>query len=170
MDMSLIKLQEMVKDRETWNDAVHGVTNSQTQLSDWTKGPSPVLPNSLSPFPPMTEKTWSTGEGNGEPIQHSCLENPMNSIRRQKDRTLKDDLPRLVGTQYATRDQWRSNFRKNVETEPSKNNTQLWIRLMMEVKSDAVEQYCIGTWNGRSMNQENWKWSNRRWQEWTYTF
>ena len=66
----------------------------------------------------MTEKTWSTGEGNDKPIQHSCLENPMNSIKRQKDRTVKDDLPRLIDTQYATRDQWRSNFRKNEETEP----------------------------------------------------
>ena len=51
----------------------------------------------------------------------------MNSMKRQKDRTLKDELPRSVGTQYATRDQWRTNSRKNEETEPSKNNTQLWM-------------------------------------------
>ena len=56
---------------------------------------------------------WSTGEGNGKPLQYSCLENPMNSMKRQKDRTLKDELPRLVGAQYATGDQWRNNFRKN---------------------------------------------------------
>ena len=56
---------------------------------------------------------WSTGEGNGKPLQYSCLENPMNSMKRQKDRTLKEELPKLVGTQYATGDQWRNNFRKN---------------------------------------------------------
>ena len=56
---------------------------------------------------------WSNGEGNGKPLQYSCLENPMNSMKRQKDRTLKDELPRSVGAQYATGDQWRNNFRKN---------------------------------------------------------
>ena len=55
-----------------------------------------------------TDKMGFTGEGNGKPLQYSCLENPMNSMKRQKDRTLKDELPRLVGTQYATGDQWRS--------------------------------------------------------------
>ena len=63
-------------------------------------------------------KTWCTGEGNGKPLQHSCLENPMNSMKRQKDKTLKDELPRSVGAQYATRDQWRNNSRKNEETKP----------------------------------------------------
>ena len=62
-------------------------------------------------------KTWSTGEGNGKPLQYSCLENPMNSMKRQKDRTLKDELPRSVGAQYATGDQWRKNSRKNEEAE-----------------------------------------------------
>ena len=62
-----------------------------------------------------SDKTWSTGEGNGKPLQHSCLENPMNSMKRQKDRTLKDELPRLTGAQYATGDQWRNNSRKNEE-------------------------------------------------------
>ena len=61
---------------------------------------------------------WSTGEGNGKPLQYSCLENPMNSMKRQKDRILKGELPMLVGAQYATGDQWRNNFRKNEETEP----------------------------------------------------
>ena len=61
---------------------------------------------------------WSTGEGNGKPLQYSCLENPMNSMKRQKDSTLKDELPRSVSAQYATRDQWRNNSRKNRETEP----------------------------------------------------
>ena len=65
-----------------------------------------------------SEKMWSTGEGNGKPLQYSCLENPMNSMKRQKDRTLKDELPRLVGPQYAIGDQWRNNSRKNDEMEP----------------------------------------------------
>ena len=55
----------------------------------------------------------STGKGNGKPLQYSCPENPMNSMKRQKDRTLKDGLPRSLGAQYATRDQWRNNYRKN---------------------------------------------------------
>ena len=54
------------------------------------------------------DRMWSTGEGNGKPLQYSCLENPMNTMKRQKDRTLKDELPRLAGAQYATGDQWRS--------------------------------------------------------------
>jgi len=67
-----------------------------------------------------SERMCSTGEGNGKPLQYSCLENPMNSMKRQKDRTLKDELPRLVGAQYATGDQWRNNSRKNEEMEPKK--------------------------------------------------
>ena len=65
-----------------------------------------------------SDKTWSTGEGNGKPLQYSCLENLMKSMKRQKDGTLKDELPRSVGAQYATGDQWRNNSRKNEETEP----------------------------------------------------
>ena len=61
---------------------------------------------------------WSTGEGNGKSLQYSGLENPMNSMKRQEDRTLKDELPRSVGAQYATGDQWRNNSRKNEEMEP----------------------------------------------------
>ena len=61
---------------------------------------------------------WSTGEENGKPLQYACLENPMNSMKRQKDRTLKDELPRLVGAQYVTGEQWRNNSRKKEETEP----------------------------------------------------
>ena len=60
----------------------------------------------------------STGDGNGKPLQYSCLENPMNSMKRQKYRTLEDELPRSLGTQYATGDQWRTNSRKNEEMEP----------------------------------------------------
>ena len=61
---------------------------------------------------------WSTGEGNGKPLQHSCLENLMNSRKRQNDRILKEELPRSVGAQYATGDQWRNNPRKNEGMEP----------------------------------------------------
>ena len=64
-----------------------------------------------------SDKTWSTGEGNGKSLQYSCLENPMNSMKRQKDTTLKDELPRLVDGQYATGEEWRNNSRKNEETE-----------------------------------------------------
>ena len=65
-----------------------------------------------------SDKMWSIREGNGKPLQYSCLENPMNSMKRQKDRTLKDELPRSGGAQYATGDQWRNNSRKNEEMEP----------------------------------------------------
>ena len=65
-----------------------------------------------------SDKTWSSGEGNGKPLQYSCLENPMNSMKREKGRTLKEELSRLVGAQYATGYQWRNNSRKNEETEP----------------------------------------------------
>ena len=65
-----------------------------------------------------SDKMWSTGEGNGKPFQYSCLENPMNSKKRQKDRTLKDELPRLVGAQYTFGDHQRNNSKKNEETEP----------------------------------------------------
>ena len=64
------------------------------------------------------DRMWSTGEGNGKPLQYSCLENPMNSMKRQKDRILKDELPRSVGAQYATGDQRTNNSRKNEGMEP----------------------------------------------------
>ena len=74
-----------------------------------------------------SDKIQSTGEGNGKPLQYPCLENPMKSMKRQKDRTLKDELPRSVGTHYATGSQWRNNSRKNKEVESNKNSTQLWM-------------------------------------------
>ena len=67
-----------------------------------------------------SDRTWSTGEGNGKPLPYSCLENAMNSMKRQKDRTLKDGLPRSVGAQYATGDQWRNISRENEEMEPKR--------------------------------------------------
>ena len=65
-----------------------------------------------------SDRMWSTGDGNGKPLQHSCLENPMNSMKRQNDRILKEELLRLVSAQYATGDRWRNNSRKNEEMEP----------------------------------------------------
>ena len=70
-----------------------------------------------------TDRMWSTGERNGKPLQYSCLENTINSMKRQNDRILKEELPRSVGAQYATEDQWRNNSRKNEGTEPKKKTT-----------------------------------------------
>ena len=86
-----------------------------------------------------SDRMWSTGEGNGKPLQYSCLENPMNSMKRQKDRILNDELPGLVGAQYATGDQWRNNSKKNEGLEPKENNTQLWMGLVIEARSNAVK-------------------------------
>ena len=97
----------------------------------------------------------SSGEGNGKPLQYSCLENPTNSMKRQKDRTLKDEFPRLVGAQHATGDQWRNNSRKNEGMEPKQKQYPV-----VDVTRDGSkvqcckEKYCIGTWNVRSMNQD----------------
>ena len=74
-----------------------------------------------------SDKMWSTGEGNGKPFQHACLENPMNSMKKQKDRILKDELPRLVGAQYATGDQGKITPERMKKWRQSKNNTQLWM-------------------------------------------
>ena len=86
--------------------------------------------------------------------QYSCLESPMNSMKRQKDRTLKDELPRLIGAQYATGDQWRNNSRKNKEMEPKQKQYPVVDVTGDESKVQCCkEQYCIGTWNVRPMNQ-----------------
>ena len=100
------------------------------------------------------DKAWSTGDGTAKPLQYSCLENPMNSMKRQKGRTLKNELPRLIGAQYATGDQWRNNSRKKEETEPKQKQ-----HPVVDVTGDGSKvqcckkQYCMGTWNVRSMNQ-----------------
>ena len=78
-----------------------------------------------------SDKTWSTGEGNGKLLQYFCLENPMNSMKRQNDRILKEELPRSVGAQYATGDQWRTNSIKNEEMEPKQKQ-----HLVMDVTGD----------------------------------
>ena len=101
-----------------------------------------------------SNKMWSTEEGKSKPLQYSCFENPMNSMKMQKDRTLKDELPTSVGAQYATRNQWRNNSGKNEETEPKQKQ-----HPAVDVTRDGSkvqcckEQYCIGTWNVMSMNQ-----------------
>ena len=103
-----------------------------------------------------SDKTWSTGEGKWKTTSVFLSENSMNGVKRQKDRKLKDDLPRSVGAQYATGDQWRNNSRKNEETEPKQKQCPV-----VDVTGDGSkvqcckEQYCIGTWNVRSMNQGN---------------
>ena len=101
-----------------------------------------------------SDKMWSAREWNGKPLQYSCLENPVNSMRRQKDRTLKDELPTSVGAQYAIGDQWRNNSRRTKEMEPKQKQ-----HPFVDMTADGSkvhcckEQYCIGTWNVRSMNQ-----------------
>ena len=101
-----------------------------------------------------SDRMWSTGEGNGKPLKYSCLENPMNSMKRQKDRTLKDELPRSVGTQYHTGDQWRNNSRKNEGMEPKQKQHPVVDGTGDRSKVRCYkEQYCIGTWNVKSMNQ-----------------
>ena len=93
-----------------------------------------------------SDRMWSTRDGNGKPLQYSCLENPMNSMKRQKEMTLKDELPRLVSAQYATGEEWRNNTRKNEEMEPKQKQ-----HLVVDVTRDGSkaqcckEQYCIGT-------------------------
>ena len=101
-----------------------------------------------------SDRMWSTGEGNDKPLQYSCLENPMKSMERQKDRTRKDELPRLVDAWYATGDQWRNNSRKNEGMEPKQNQYPVVDGTGDRCKVWCCkEQYCIGTWNVRSMNQ-----------------
>ena len=102
-----------------------------------------------------SDKTWSTGEGNGRLFQYSCLENPTNSMKRQKYRALKDELSRSLSARIATGDQWRNNSRKNEGMEPKQKQYPV-----VDVTGDrskvqcCKEQYCIETWNVRSMNQD----------------
>ena len=101
-----------------------------------------------------SDKMWATGEGNVKPLHYSCLENCKNSMKRQKNKTLKDELPRSVGAQDAMGDQWRNNSRKNEGMEPKQKQ-----HPVVDVTGDGnevrcyKEQYCIGTWNVRSTNQ-----------------
>ena len=100
------------------------------------------------------DRMWSTGEGSGKPLQYSCLENPMNSMKSQNDRDLKEELPRSIRAKYATGDQWRNYSRKNEGMEPKQK-----LYGVVDVTGDrsqvqcCKEQYCIGTWNVSSINQ-----------------
>ena len=87
----------------------------------------------------MSDRMWSTGEGNGKPLQYSCLENPMNSMTRQNDRILKEELPRLVGAQYATGDQWINNSRKNEGMEPKQKEYPVVDVTGIEARADAIK-------------------------------
>ena len=101
-----------------------------------------------------SDRMWSTGEGNGKPLQYSCLENPMNNMKRQNDRILKEELPRSVGAQHSTGDQWRNNSRKNEGMEPKQKQYPAVDGTGHRSKVRCCkEQYCIGTWNVRSMKQ-----------------
>ena len=101
-----------------------------------------------------SDRMWSTREGNGKPLQYSSLENPMNSMRRQNDRILKEELPLSVGDQYATGDQWKNNSRKNEGMEPKqKQNPVVDVAGDRSKVQSCKEQYCIGTWNVGFMNQ-----------------
>ena len=92
-----------------------------------------------------SDRMWSTGEGNGKRLQYSCLENPMNSMKRQKDRTLKDKLPRSVGAQYATGDQGRNNSRKNEGMEPKQKHPVVYVTGDRSRFQCCKKQYCIGS-------------------------
>ena len=88
----------------------------------------------------MSDRMYSTGEGNGKPLQCSCLENPMNSMKRQNNRILKEELPKSVGAQYATGDQWRNNSRKNEGMEPKqKQYPVVDVTVVIEARSEAVK-------------------------------
>ena len=101
-----------------------------------------------------SDRMWSTGEGIGKLLQYSCLENPMNSMKRQKERTLKEELPRSVGAQYPNGDEWRNNFRKKEGMEPKQKQHPAVDGTGDRCKVQCWEErYCTGTWNVRSMNQ-----------------
>ena len=113
-----------------------------------------------------SDRMWSIGEGNGKPHQYSCLENPMNSMKRQKDRTLKIELPRSVGAQHATGDHWRNNSKKNEESERKQKQHPVVDMIGDGRKVQCCkEQNCIGTWNVGPWIKANWKWPNKKLQE-----
>ena len=113
-----------------------------------------------------SDRMWSTVEGNGEPLQHSCLENPMNSMKRQKYMTLEDELPRSVVPNMLLEESRKIVPEGMKRLSQSRNNAQLWMCLVMQVKSDAVKKNIAqepGMLGARV--KVNWKWSNRKWQE-----
>ena len=117
-----------------------------------------------------SDKMWCMGEGNGKLRQYSYLENPVNSMKRQKDRTLKYEFPRSVGTKYATGEEWRHSSRKNEETEPK------WKECpVTDVTGDGRKSHAVQNSIAKEPGilslwiRVNWKWTNRRWQDWTST-
>ena len=101
-----------------------------------------------------SDRMWSAGEGNGKPLQYSCLENPMNTMKRQKDMTLKDELCRSVGAQYATGEDWRNSSRKNEKAEPKQErHPAVDVSAAQSKVQCCKEQYFIGTWSIHSINQ-----------------
>ena len=100
-----------------------------------------------------SDRMWSTGEGNGKPLQYSCLKNPMNSIKRQNGKILKGELPGSVVPSKLLETSGEITPERMNGWSQSKNNTQLWMGLMIEARFAAIRVICIGTWNVRSMNQ-----------------
>ena len=138
----MVVLQEGIRGHTHWNHNHRKLAN----LVTWTT----ALSNSMKLWAMLckatqdgwvmvetSDKTWSTGEGNGKPLHYSCLENPKNSMKRQEDRTLKDELSRSVGAQYATGDPWRVTLVRMKRWSQSKN-IQLWMWWVMEVNSNAI--------------------------------
>ena len=87
-----------------------------------------------------SDRMWPTGEGNGKPLQYSSLENPRNSMKRQNDSTLKEELPRSVGAQYATGDQWRNNSSKNEGMETKQKQHPVADVTVIEARSNAIKR------------------------------
>ena len=131
----------------TWTRALSTSVKLGAMLCRATYTGRPMLESS--------DRMWSTGEGDGKPLQPFCLENLMNWMKRQKDMTLKDGLPRFVGAQYATGDQWRNSPRRNEEMESKQKQRPAVDASAGETKvRRCKEQYCLGTWNVRSRNQD----------------
>ena len=112
-----------------WNSLAFSMI--QRMLAIWSLVPLPFLK--------PADRMWCSGEGNGKPRQYSCLENPMNSMKRQNDRAMKDEPPRSVDAQYASGDQWRNNSRKNEGMGPTQKQHPVVVWLVIEARSDAVK-------------------------------
>ena len=110
-------VQEGIKGQTHWNHNHRKLANLITP-TQWNLAIPCGATQDRRVMVERSDRMWSTGEGNGKPLQYSCLENPMNSMKRQNDGILKEELPRSVGAKYATGDQWRNNSRKNERMEP----------------------------------------------------
>ena len=114
-----------------------------------------------------SDRMWSPGEGNGKPLQYSCLENPMNSMKRQNDRILKEELPRSLGAQCATGDQWRNNSRKNEGTEPKQKQypvVESWNSSTLATSCEGLTHWKrLWCWEGLGAGGEG---DNRGWDGW----